>query len=194
LGAVGQLNTQHYTIMSRNSKTWNLMEWVSNPHAQSQRLGLRGSLHKCKDYGSYEWYISTMTQMWECFHTDVFVWAFIDSPEAYRQRALQDLKDNSPTLYDEVISSISALQGKDASAQGIDFQCVAVPEYLSTLPASAQQCSHCKKGFPEGADMIWRPCKKHACCLDCLEMYSSRSLKLRYYSCPCIAPEALKCI
>lgn len=178
--------------MSRYGNPWCLMEWVSNPYAQRERWRLRASLHECKDQGSYEDYFEIVKTAWRTSDMNILIWALIDSPEAYRQRIFQEIKEDSPATYAELVASISSLQKENKSAQGMAFQCVSVPEYLCTLPVSAQRCSFCRGNFPEGADIMWKPCKKHAWCLKCFESCSSRSLKPVYISCACIAPEALK--
>ncbi|EXL66034.1 hypothetical protein FOPG_17773 [Fusarium oxysporum f. sp. conglutinans race 2 54008] len=90
-----------------------------------------------------------------------FVWALIDSPEEYRVEALRQFKECLRQEYDEAISMIAALQkGNDTSTSEILFQCVAVSEYVRTLPSSAQRCSSCGQATPEGADIIRRRCQK----------------------------------
>lgn len=177
--------------MSRFGDSRSLLTWVYDPHSQKQRWRLRAMLHGYHDKGNVNGYMEKMTDVWNSnsIIENIFIWALIDSPEAYRQSVLEHIENQDPETYNEIVSLISEVQEANGSARGITFQCVAFPEYLSTLPESAQKCFWCRGKFAKGADMIWRHCKKHAWCLECFERCSSQSLKPPFLDCPCIAPE-----
>ncbi|EXK76487.1 hypothetical protein FOQG_18772 [Fusarium oxysporum f. sp. raphani 54005] len=178
--------------MSRHSGSWPLVEWKSNPYALYDRLNTRDVLHETYDKKYLTSYILKMDWIYRSTSKGCFVWALIDSPEEYRVEALRQFKECLRQEYDEAISMIAALQkGNDTSTLEILFQCVAVSEYVRTLPSSAQRCSSCGQATPEGVDIIRRRCQKHIFFTTCYDEYSSKSLKSIYSWCPCFDPIGL---
>lgn len=174
-----------------------LLSWVHDSRVLHERWRVRATLHEYYKKGNWDSYVSKMNTALNTTTENVFVWALIDSPEIYRRLVLEELENKFPEIYKEIVSLISEIQEEDRSQEGrsvpgIAFQCVALPDYLSTLPKSARQCVRCRREFDEGADIIWMRCREHPWCSKCFEERSSESLKPPFLDCPCADPDIFR--
>lgn len=179
--------------MSKDSKDWTLSAWTTNPYALRGRWKTRAILHETCDKRSLKSYDESLDWIYKRLPKESVIWALIDSSEEYRLEAFQLFRKGCRPEYDELASKIADVQkDNETSTPEIIIQCLAVSGYMKTLPFSAQRCSCCGETIKEGADIIWRRCKKHIFCMSCYDSHSSRGLKLIHSWCRCINPIALR--
>ncbi|KAJ0100731.1 zinc finger protein [Diaporthe amygdali] len=135
-----------------------LVKWCYDDRRASDRRKLYNILFRAKSFNDL---IPTLNMVWD---RDSLALALNDTPETYRIRAFNQLRERNPDAYKELVGKVSSLQ-RIVYEKELDptflYPRVATNSFMATLPPEARQCFDCGKEFDEFSDMIWRPCRKH---------------------------------